>query len=264
MQMRQQDPSAPVKKPEFNRHTPVTKNRQPARLRCYLHYILIVTMSLFAGCTLSPQQAANTGTGTGTGITLPADSTSSKNTITTTCIGDILPVPEGLVATNDPQLLKAALGEPMQGRLCKGQVFIANQPVLVYRGWNHANPNSLYGSWWAFTRPAGSRAQYRVDYAICPSWNPLTRVSVCQVKVGSKLVVGPGQSVDCLSDQLQYAASAFNQVFLPNSALPHQPDTDTGTDTNLNPLATPQQLRQPQPQLQVENCRTETMWPESQ
>lgn len=269
MQMLQQDPPAPVQNLEFDRHTAVTKHRQPARQRCYLLYGLIVTTSLLAGCSISQRQAVDTNTN----ITVQADTTNRKNTITTACIGDIEPVPEGLVATEDPQLLKAALGEPMQGRLCKGQVFVANQPVLVYRGWNHANPNSLYGSWWAFTRPAGSRAQYRVDYAICPSWNPLTRVSVCQVKVGSKLVVGPGQSVACLSDQLQYAASPINQVFLPNSVLPRQPNPHTNSSlkpqansqitSQITSQSNSQHLSQPQPQLLVENCRTEMIWQET-
>jgi len=236
MQMLQQDPLAPVKNLEFNRHTPLTENRSPARHRSYLLYGLIVTISLLAGCTISPRQAVNTSS------TITVNPTSTTNT--TTCIGDIQPVPAGLVAADDPELLQAALGGPMQGRLCKGQVFVALQPVLVYRGWNHANPNSLYGSWWTFTKPPSTRAQYRIDYAICPSWNPLTRMSVCQVKVGSKLVVGPGQSAACPDDQLSYAASPHNQIFLPNTRPNNQPN-------NLQ-----------QQMLQVENCSNNTPWPE--
>lgn len=216
------------------------ENRQSARNHVYFLFGLIVTVGLLAGCTTSPQQAVTNNT--------------------TACIGEIQPVPEGLVAADDPELLQTALGGPMQGRLCKGQVFVARQPVLVYRGWNHANPNSLYGSWWTFTEPASTRAQYRVDYAICPSWNPLTRISVCQVKVGSKLVVGPGQSAACPIDQLSYAASPHNQVYLPNTRQSTQPSIQPSILPNAQPSA---QQNQPQQQLlQVENCRDNLKWPE--
>jgi hypothetical protein len=208
------------------RRVPMTEYRQPARHRFHFLCGLIVTVGLLTGCSTSPHQAVTAG---------------STSTIdATACIGDIQPVPNGLIAIDDPELLQAALGKPMQGRLCKGRVFVAYQPVLVYRGWNHADPNSKFGSWWTFTRPASTRAQYRIDYAICPKWNPLTRISVCQVKVGSKLVVGPGQSAACPVDQLSYAASPYNQVFLPNNQL-----------NNLQ-----QQV------LQVENCSNDTAWPE--
>ena len=206
----------------------VPENRQSARHRVYLLCGLLVTIWLLAGCSSSSLQAA----AADSKITVASTSTTNA----TTCIGDIQPVPAGLVAIDDPELLQAALGKPMQGRLCKGQVFVARQPVLVYRGWNHTNPNSLYGSWWTFTKPASSRAQYRIDYAICPSWNPLTRMSVCQVKIGSKLVVGPGQSAACPDDQLTYAASPHNQIFLPN---------------NLQ-----------QQMLQIENCSNDKAWSE--
>jgi hypothetical protein len=140
------------------------------------------------------------------------------------------------VPTEDPALLQLALGKPTQGKLCMGQVFVAQKPVLVYRVWQHAKPESLYGSWWSFIRPTGTRTTYRIDNAICPTWSDLDRLSVCQIKVGSKLVVGPGQSADCPADQLKYAASPVNQVYLPNNRQ--------------------QQL------LQVENCSAGQAWPE--
>jgi hypothetical protein len=234
--MLKQDIAAILEDSGYKHRAPMTEYRQPARHRFHFLCGLIVTVGLLTGCSTSPHQAVTADT------TITAGSTSTIDA--TACIGDIQPVPSGLVAIVDPELLQAALGKPMQGRLCKGRVFVAYQPVLVYRGWNHADPNSKFGSWWTFTRPASTRAQYRIDYAICPKWNPLTRISVCQVKVGSKLVVGPGQSAACPVDQLSYAASPYNQVFLPNTRPNNQPN-------NLQ-----QQV------LQVENCSNDTAWPE--
>lgn len=153
---------------------------------------------------------------------------------TSHCTGTIAAPPAGLSPTEDPQLLQLAIGEPNQGKLCTGQVLIANEAVLVYRVWDQARPGSLYGSWWSFQQPSGSREQYRIDNAICPEWSALDVVSVCQIKIGSKLVTGPGQSARC-SDELTYPPSTVNQIYLPNNL-----------QQNL---------------LQVENCSAGTAWP---
>lgn len=150
------------------------------------------------------------------------------------CIGAIATPPPGLVPTDDPALLQRAVGEAEQGKLCTGQVLIAKAAILVYRIWDQTKPGSLYGSWWSLQQPTGSRDQYRIDNAICPEWSALDVVSVCQIKIGSKLVLGPGQSARC-SDELAYPASPVNQVYLPNNL-----------QQNL---------------LQVENCSTGTPWP---
>jgi hypothetical protein len=150
------------------------------------------------------------------------------------CTGAIATPPPGLVPTDDPALLQRAVGEAKQGKLCTGQVFIAKATILVYRIWDQAKPGSLYGSWWSFQPPTGNREQYRIDNAICPEWSALNVLSVCQIKIGSKLVLGPGQSAKC-SETLSYPASPVNQVYLPNNL-----------QQNL---------------LQVENCSTGTLWP---
>lgn|GEM_PF-3775129 len=49
------------------------------------------------------------------------------------CVGAIVTPPEGMVAASDEALLAAAIGEPGKGALCKGQVFVAEKPVTVYR-----------------------------------------------------------------------------------------------------------------------------------
>lgn len=154
----------------------------------------------------------------------------------TSCIGSILPTPPGLVVTTDTELLQQALGAPGEGKLCQGQVMIAEAPVLVYRVWDQAKPYSLYGSWWSFEKPLTQREQYRRDNAICPEWSALDIVSVCQIKIGSKLVIGTGQSADCQGDT-DLPTSPVNQVYLPN--------------------------HQQQNQIQVEQCSLGEPWPES-
>ncbi len=158
----------------------------------------------------------------------------STSHATSHCAGLIATPPPGIIPTDDPALLQLAVGEPNQGKLCTGQVLIANKAVLVYRVWDQARPGSLYGSWWSFQQPTGNREQYRIDNAICPEWSALDVVSVCQIKIGSKLVTGPGQSARC-SDELTYPPSTVNQIYLPN---------------NLQ-----------QNFLQVENCSAGTPWP---
>jgi hypothetical protein len=161
----------------------------------------------------------------------------SPETYSPHCIGKIEPLPDGLIATEDPELLQRALGAPNEGKLCQGQVFIVQKPIRVYRVWDSAEPESLYGSWWSLTPPTGTREQYRADNAICPAWSALNMLSDCLIKTGSKLVTGPGQSARC-SVQLSYPASAINQIYLPNNRK--------------------QQL------LQVETCNPAQPWPGSE
>ncbi len=132
------------------------------------------------------------------------------------CVGQIDSLPPGMTAILDDALLQQALGASGAGELCTGQVFVAQQPVTVYRVWDGAKDYTLYGSWWSFQVPQGPRPQYRKDNGICPFWSELNRMSACTLKVGAKLVVGPGQSAICT--RMTYAKSAVNQVYIPNDA----------------------------------------------
>nr|WP_245635063.1 hypothetical protein [Marinobacterium profundum] len=132
------------------------------------------------------------------------------------CVGQINSPPPGLAVVSDDALLQEALGASGAGELCAGQVLMAQQPVTVYRVWDSARDYTRYGSWWSFQVPVGPRLQYREDNSICPSWSELDRMSACTLKVGAKLVVGPGQSAQC--KQMIYAKSAVNQVYIPNDA----------------------------------------------
>ena len=159
----------------------------------------------------------------------------TNTVLPTQCIGSLPAVPVGLTATTDAFLLQQALGRPGDGKLCQGQVLVAKAPLLLYRVWDRSKPSSLYGSWWSFAHPGNHREQYRRDNVICPQWSALDIVSVCQVKIGSHLVLGTGQSAIC-PDNSSLPASAVHQVYLPN---------------NLQ-----QQL------IQVEHCSPGQSWPE--
>jgi hypothetical protein len=152
---------------------------------------------------------------------LPSSTSSEQNTAavaqSTHCVGSVEAPAVGLKAISDPVLLESALGKPDKGQLCMGQVFIATAPVKVYRVWDQAKSYTLYGRWWSFSLPQGPTEQYRADNAICPSWSVLNQMSSCTLKVGSKIVVGPGQSADC-GEGLVYPQSAVNQVYINNDS----------------------------------------------
>ena len=121
---------------------------------------------------------------------------------------------DGLTAVSDDALYKQALGEPTKGSLCTGQVFEAQKPVKVYRVWNKAKGYTKLGRWWSFSAPRGPIEAYRTQNAICPEWSDLDMVSECTLKVGARVVVGPGQSANCKAGS--FPVSPTNQVFIPN------------------------------------------------
>lgn len=153
------------------------------------------------------------------------------------CVGAIMTPPVGLVEADDATLLQAAQGPSGQGKLCSGKVFVAEKPVTVYRVWDSSRPYTVYGSWWSLSDPKGPRDDYRKEEDICPEWSALDRMSACTIKVGTQVVIGPGQSVKCNGD-LSYPPSAANQVYIPN-------------DSKNN-------------QVFVENCTAAAEWPKPQ
>lgn len=150
------------------------------------------------------------------------------------CVGTVIAPPAGFVETTDDALLASAIGAPTKGALCKGKVFIAEKDVTVYRVWDATKSYTLYGRWWSFSEPHGPRDRYQAENDICPEWSPLNKMSSCSVKLGTKVVVGPGQSAQCAESLLP--ASAVNQVYIAN---------DSRNDV-----------------LFVENCSAGVDWPE--
>ena len=122
---------------------------------------------------------------------------------------------EHFTAIEDAELLNQALGEPEQGKLCQGQVYEVNPDakLTIHRAWNSTNPYSQFGKWWAFDQPAGKVADYREDYEICYQWSPLDKLVSCELKAGTKVVVGNGQSAKC-SQYLTYGTSEAQQIYL--------------------------------------------------
>jgi hypothetical protein len=137
------------------------------------------------------------------------------------CIGSTA-LPPSLSAQFEPvadeALLAKAVGKEKQGALCQGRVYQAKAEasVVLFRAWNSTNPNSRLGSWWAMEKPEGRIVDYRKDYEICYQWTPLDMLVQCKVKPGAKVVIGPGQSMEC-SQYLTYPASARQQVFIDNA-----------------------------------------------
>ncbi|WP_215779994.1 hypothetical protein [Paludibacterium sp. B53371] len=135
------------------------------------------------------------------------------------CVGEVQPMPPGVVEVADPALLARALGAPLQGKLCQGKVgqLQAGQTLTVYRVWDSSKPYTALGGWWSLQRPQGPRDAYRLANDICPSWSALDHLSRCTLKPGARMVLGPGQSAQCGETQI-YPPSAVNQVYLPNDA----------------------------------------------
>jgi len=149
------------------------------------------------------------------------------------CVGKV-EAAEGLKEVQDRALLEQALGEPGKGKLCTAKVFEVVRPVTVYRVWNQARHETAMGRWWSFHLPKGPVAAYRAANAVCPEWSELTIMIECKLKVGARVVVGPGQSADCARG-VSYPQSATNQVFMLN-------------DTRKE-------------QVQVEACSSGAVWP---
>lgn len=145
------------------------------------------------------------------------------------CVGAVLQPPEGLKAVADDQLLASAIGEVGEGKLCEGRVYEVTTPgVRVFRVWTAAKDYTAYGRWWSFDIPQGPKRKYRKANVICPSWSELDRMSSCDVKVGTRVVVGPGQSATCKRKTLPQ--SAVNQVYIPNDSRNDQIHVENCTD----------------------------------
>ncbi len=130
------------------------------------------------------------------------------------CVGSIDAVPEGAKEVADEDLAKSAIDATDKGKLCMTRVYETVTPIKVYRVWNSQKTYTELGKWWSFAKPAGPVDTYREQNAICPEWSDLDRLSVCEIKVGAKFAVGPGQSAQCTSKR--YEKSPMNQVFIPN------------------------------------------------
>jgi hypothetical protein len=147
---------------------------------------------------------------------------SVSNAARSLCTGSVdLPVSlaNKFKPTENEQLLSEALGETAQGKLCQGRVYKskADTYITIFRAWNSTNPNSKFGKWWSFQKPAGKVSAYRSDYEICYQWSPLDRLVRCRLKPGTEVVIGTGQSAEC-SEYLSYPISDKQQIYIDAAA----------------------------------------------
>ncbi|ANE54829.1 hypothetical protein [Methylomonas sp. DH-1] len=133
------------------------------------------------------------------------------------CVGSVEAPAAGLEPIDDVKLVEIARGAPGEGKLCTGKAYLVQQALTVYRVWDSSRRGSEFGSWWSFSPPAAGLDAYREAEAICPEWSAPDRLSVCKIKPGARIAVGPGQSAQC-ADGSSYPPAAANQVYIPNDA----------------------------------------------
>ena len=99
----------------------------------------------------------------------------------------------------------------------------------MYRVWMKEKGYTQLGRWWGFQAPTGTRDAYRQDNEICPEWSALDMLSACTIKVGARIVVGPGPSATCeggLTDE----KSAAHQVYINNDSRQNQVYVESCTE----------------------------------
>lgn len=156
---------------------------------------LIVAIALLSACSTVPHKETGTD-----GIA---------------CVGTVSQLPIGLVDAANDSLLNEARGTTGKGGVCVGKVLVAKEAVKVYRVYDGSRSTSMYGRWWALSKPSGARDAYRESYAICKNWSALDRLVSCTLKPGTQIVIGTTQSINC--DDGAYPKSANLQVYVPNT-----------------------------------------------
>lgn len=131
------------------------------------------------------------------------------------CVGSIDPTPSALTQVTSRALLSHAQLASGKGGTCLAKSVSVATPLVLYRVFDSANPHSKFGSWWALSRPTGTKENYRMAYAICPEWSNLDRFVSCEVRPGTELVIGTTQSTFC-ADGSMLPKTKELQVFVPN------------------------------------------------
>ncbi len=115
-----------------------------------------------------------------------------------------------------------SIGAPGKGSLCEGQVFVAKDPVTVYRvfsaSWKTSKLAGPTGAYWTLEKPSGTAAQYRTTYEICQEWNDLDMLNECKIEKGAKVILGPGQSATCEKSGGSFPGNAANQLVIVKKA----------------------------------------------
>ena len=179
-----------------------------------INHIQNITLCLFIiflyGCTASPVSEDNN-----ISFDQSIQQSQKKCTGTNNLPSEYAEIFEEIV---DEPLLNRALNDINKGGLCQGKVYISKKDIniQIYRAWNSTNLNSRLGKWWAFNLPNGEIAQYRKNYEICYQFSPLDKLTRCNLKANTKIVVGTGQSVMC-DKFLAYPTSETKQIYIENN-----------------------------------------------
>ena len=137
------------------------------------------------------------------------------------CAGPVATPPAGLVKEAEAPPAWS-IGAPGKGSLCEGQVFVAKEPVTVYRvfsaSWKTSKLAGPSGAYWTLEKPSGTAAQYRTTYEICQEWNDLDMLNECKIEKGAKVILGPGQSATCEKSGGSFPGNAANQLVIVKKA----------------------------------------------
>ncbi|KFB76745.1 MAG: hypothetical protein J5X22_22320 [Candidatus Accumulibacter sp.] len=131
------------------------------------------------------------------------------------CVGTVVSTAEGLAESTNSSLLGKAQMPTGKGGVCSAKVFAATAPVVLYRVFDASKPYTKFGVWWSLKRPGNSKVDYRSENAICPEWSNLDRLTHCEIRPGTQVVLGTTQSAICADGSL-FAKTAAIQVFVPN------------------------------------------------
>ncbi|TWH76679.1 hypothetical protein LX59_00724 [Azomonas agilis] len=132
------------------------------------------------------------------------------------CVGSVPANYPGLVPDTNAELLAEAQEATGEAGVCSGQIFKVVEPIKVYRVYDQDRGASYDGRWWALSVPAGSREQYRKDYAICPEWSDLDALVSCKLTPGAQVVIGVTQSARCQTET--YPKTDKLQLYVANNA----------------------------------------------
>jgi hypothetical protein len=161
--------------------------------------------------------------------------------------------------------VKTAEKKPGAGGVSSAIAIRLTQDVHVFRLWSGPDKKdsrgftNRIGGWWTYDAPAGTAAQYRVDYEVCRDWNDLTWVATCTLKKGAIVAIGPGNSVGagvCKDTAEQYPANPQHwQLYVSNvfaNVGPGKelecPDASGDYEANPNNLAVPKPREQRPPE----------------
>ena len=106
---------------------------------------------------------------------------------------------------------------PGDGNLCPASAawYKVTEDHAVYRAWNATYPPSAEGKWWSPNPVSGSISDYRRAEDLCLKYSSIDRLRVCQIKKGTQVLLGNGQSAQC-NQYFCYPGSDEIQMFLPN------------------------------------------------